>query len=601
MLLAGYYHRPKLNWAYALDETTIQLRVRTKREDVDAVRIFHGDKCLPWSAMKEEPMTRIVSDERYDYWETEVRPPYRRLCYGFILCKGEERWWATENGFAQGAPTRHLGLYEYPVVHSEDLFKTPAWVKDAVFYQVFVDRFANGDPAIDPPNVQPWGGKPEYDNFFGGDLRGVWDKLDHLSELGVTAIYFNPLFDAPANHKYDTRDYLQVDPHFGSNDLLKRLVQACHDRGIRVMLDAVFNHSGRTFPPFVDVVEKGAASRYADWFLVREWPLRVTNGIPTYETFAFEATMPKLNTANPEVRSYLLEVARYWIAEIGADGWRLDVANEVDHSFWREFRKVVKQANPEAYILGEVWHDSIMWLQGDQFDGVMNYPLANAALDFFVFGHYDARKFADRVSELLVRYPKQAVEASFNHLGTHDTVRLLTLCKDDKRVMRLAVLFQFTFAGAPCIYYGDEIGMAGEFDPDNRRCMEWDRSRQDRDLFAFHQDVIALRKNYSSLRSGAFNVLLAEERDTLLAYERSNGSERIVVLMNPDEDTRDIAVPLSGGRWSDAFTGKSVDVSGGVYKVRLAPYGFQVLAATGTEAAVQGADGNEQANKEGVS
>lgn len=495
MLLEAYYHRPKLNWAYALDEKTVHIRIRTKRGDVDAVLIVHGDKCLPWNEMAEEAMSLAASDERYDYWEIQVQPPYRRLCYGFILSKGEEIRWATEEGFSREAPTRHLGLYEYPIVHPADVFKPPAWVKDAVFYQIFVERFANGDPTLDPPNVQPWGGAPEYFNSFGGDLQGVLNKLDHLCELGITAIYFNPIFEAPANHKYDTIDYLRVDPHFGTNGLLKQLVQACHDRGIRVMLDAVFNHSGQAFPPFLDVMEKGADSRYADWFHVREWPLRVVKGIPTYETFAFESTMPKLNTSNPEVRSYLLDVARYWIEEIGIDGWRLDVANEVDHSFWRDFRKVVKGANPEAYILGEVWHDSIMFLQGDQFDGVMNYPFANAVLDFFVFGRHDARQFADRVNELLVRYPKQAVEASFNHLGTHDTVRLLTLCKGDKRLMRLAILFQFTSAGAPCVYYGDEIGLEGEFDPDNRRCMEWDPAKQDRELFLFHQSVISLRKS----------------------------------------------------------------------------------------------------------
>ncbi|MBW7476806.1 alpha-glycosidase [Paenibacillus oenotherae] len=579
MLKEAIFHRPKQNWAYGYDDETVHLRIRTKRGDVDHVDVIYGDKCTPWSAIMTEPMTVMGSDELFDYWEAAVRPPYRRLSYGFVIHDGEQQLWYTEKGFSAVPPSVHLGLFEYPCLNPIDILKPPAWVKDAVFYQLFTERFANGDSSIDPSNVLPWGGKPEYDNFFGGDLQGVRDHLDYLSELGVNAIYFNPIFEAPANHKYDTQDYMKVDPHFGSNETLKRLVQACHERGIRVMLDAVFNHCGITFAPFVDVREKGIDSVYKDWFHIRKWPLEIEQGIPTYETFAFEATMPKFNTANAQVKEYLLGVAEYWIKEIGIDGWRLDVANEVDHQFWREFRQVVKRANPEAYILGEVWHDSLMWLQGDQFDGVMNYPLTNAALDFFVFGHSDARKFADTVSGLLAWYPKQANEACFNLLGSHDTVRLLTLCKNDKRMMKLAVLFQFTIAGAPCIYYGDEIGLDGEFDPDNRKCMEWDTSKQDRELFAFHQHVIALRKQHEVLRTGAFRVLLAEEDDSRFAYERSDGKERLVVLMNPAEQSSVVVVSLAEGEWKDAFTGASITASGGQYSEELAAYGYRVLVS----------------------
>ncbi|GIQ62169.1 hypothetical protein PACILC2_07370 [Paenibacillus cisolokensis] len=212
------------------------------------------------------------------------------------------------------------------------------------------------------------------------------DRLDYLTELGVNAIYFTPVFEATTNHKYDTSDYFRVDPHFGTNETLKTLVRECHARGIRVLLDAVFNHSGRQFAPFVDVIEKGEESLYKDWFHVRKWPLRIEDGVPTYETFAFEPIMPKLNTSNPEVRDYLLKVASYWMDEIGIDGWRLDVANEVDHQFWREFRQTVKKANPDAYILGEIMHDAMPWLQGDQFDAVMNYPFTNTVIDFSLRG-----------------------------------------------------------------------------------------------------------------------------------------------------------------------------------------------------------------------
>lgn len=225
---------------------------------------------------------------------------------------------------------------------------------------------------------------------------------------------------------------MKVDPQFGNNETLEKLVDACHARGIRVLLDAVFNHCGKTFAPFLDVLEHGALSVYADWFHIRKFPLQVEEGIPTYDTFAFEPTMPKLNTENPEVQEYLLQVAEYWVKEIGIDGWRLDVANEVDHRFWRLFRNRVRAVNPDAYILGEIWHDSMMWLLGDQFDAVMNYPLTYAILDFVNTDQLDGNGFANTVGALLASYPQQVNEVAFNLLGSHDTPRLLTLCEDNK-------------------------------------------------------------------------------------------------------------------------------------------------------------------------
>ncbi|MDF2648926.1 MAG: alpha-glycosidase [Paenibacillus sp.] len=240
---------------------------------------------------------------------------------------------------------------------------------------------------------------------------------------------------------------MKVDPQFGNNETLKKLVDACHARGIRVLLDAVFNHCGKTFAPFLDVLEHGALSVYADWFHIRKFPLQVEEGIPTYDTFAFEPTMPKLNTENPEVQEYLLQVAEYWVKEIGIDGWRLDVANEVDHRFWRLFRDRVRAVNPDAYILGEIWHDSMMWLLGDQFDAVMNYPLTYAILDFVNTDQLDGNGFANTVGALLASYPQQVNEVAFNLLGSHDTRRLLTLCEDNKDRMKLASLLQFAMPG----------------------------------------------------------------------------------------------------------------------------------------------------------
>ncbi|WP_138495098.1 alpha-glycosidase [Paenibacillus pinistramenti] len=577
MQLEAVYHRPKLNWAYAYDEKTIHLRLRTKKNDVSEVFAWTGDK-YAWDDTKELiPMERACSDVMFDYWECEVQPPFRRLKYGFLLKNGDEAWWMTETDFLQERPKVPDRLFDFPFINPVDIFKAPEWVKDAVFYQIFPERFANGDSSLDPEGVLPWGGKPERDNFFGGDLQGVIDHLDHLTELGVTGIYFTPVFEATTNHKYDTQDYMKIDPHFGDKDTLKKLVDLCHERGIRVLLDAVFNHAGRTFAPFVDVRENGEQSKYKDWFHIREFPLNVKDGIPTYDTFAFEPMMPKLNTEHPEVKEYLLNVAEYWIKETGIDGWRLDVANEVDHYFWREFRQRVKAVNPDAYILGEIWHEASPWLQGDQFDAVMNYPFTDAVLDFVVRGTLDARQFTEAIGRQLSRYPRQASEAAFNLLDSHDTPRLLTLCEGSKSKMKLASLFQFTYPGTPCIYYGDEIGMDGEQDPDCRKCMVWEEENQDRMLFDFYRRLIEVRKSNPALRTGSLHFLQAEAGGTTLAYERRLGDESLLVLLNNDATIQTIQVAQPDGSWKDEFTGEVYEAKRGRLSVKLPAYGYAIL------------------------
>lgn len=579
MLLEAIYHRPRLNWSYAYDEDTIHLRLRAKKGDLTEVYAWAGDK-YAWDKTKELiPMKLFTSDSMFDYWECESVPLYRRLKYGFLLQKDHERVWMTESDFQAERPLNPDRLFEFPYINRADVFTPPAWVKEAVFYQIFPERFANGDPSLDPDNVLPWGGKPEPDNFFGGDLQGVIDHLDHLLELGVNAIYFTPIFAATTNHKYDTEDYMLVDPQFGDKETLKKLVDICHERGIRVLLDAVFNHAGRTFAPFVDVMKNGEQSRYKDWFYVRRFPLEVVDGIPTYDTFAFEPLMPKLNTDNPEVKKYLLDVAEYWIKEVGIDGWRLDVANEVDHQFWRDFRKVVKAANPDAYILGEIWHESAPWLEGDKFDAVMNYPFTNAVLDFFLRETLDAEQFANAIGKQLSLYPLQASEVAFNLLDSHDTPRILTLADGDKGKMKLAALFQFTYMGTPCIYYGDEIGMDGAGDPDCRKCMEWDTAKQDRELFAFYQTLIRLRKEHPALRTGSITFLDAAHAGTKLAYERRLGDDVLIVLINTADMTQTFRLDVDERRWENVITGDLLRAERGKLSVKLPTLGYTVLKA----------------------
>lgn len=586
MLLEAVYHRPKQNWSYAYDKQTVHLRIRTKKNDCTKVEAIVGDKYTWASSMQSIEMRVFAHDSLYDYWETTVVPPYRRLRYAFRLTgadKGEQLIFI-ESGFIKELPEDPKNFFEYPFINPVDVFEPPAWVKDAVFYQIFPERFANGDPSLNPANVEKWGGKPTPSNFFGGDLQGVIDHLDYIAELGVNAIYFTPIFEATTNHKYDTHDYLKVDPHFGSNEKLKELVAACHKRGIRVLLDAVFNHSGRTFPPFVDTQKNGKDSKYASWFHVREWPLQVVDGIPSYETFAFEPLMPKLNTENPEVKDYLLQVARYWIEEVGIDGWRLDVANEVDHQFWREFRQVVKGVNPEAYILGEIWHDSIMWLQGDQFDAVMNYPFTNAVLDFFGHQTLNTQSFADAIGKQLAAYQQQVTETAFNLLDSHDTPRLLTICEDNEAAMKLAALFQLTYPGTPCIYYGDEIGLNGAGDPDCRKCMVWEPEEQNQELLSFYKQVISLRHSYKALRSSDISFLHTGigETDGTLVYERREGDERLLIALNARKQASKLELAnSSGSSWtallSEGGAEHATDQAANALSLSLPGFSFIVL------------------------
>ena len=365
---------------------------------------------------------------------------------------------------------------------------TPDWVKNAIFYQIFPDRFARSPRAPQLPGVtfKEWGTPPEEQGFQGGDLYGVIDKLDHLQALGVNAIYLCPIFASASNHRYHTFDYMQVDPLLGGNQALRELLDAAHARNMYVVLDGVFNHASRGFWAFHHILECGGNSPYLDWFTVRDWPLRPydhdAKRPANYDAWWDIPALPKFNIKNEGVRRYLLDVARYWI-DFGIDGWRLDVPEEIDDvAFWRAFRKTVKEGNPEAYIVGEIWHEAKDWLKGDRFDAVMNYVFSRLALGFFggktlnteykpggyTLVELDGRDMAAGVHHMYSLYSWEVAQSQLNLLDSHDTARTLWTVGGDESALRLCTLFQMTMPGAPCIYYGDEIGMTGATDPFSR-------------------------------------------------------------------------------------------------------------------------------------
>lgn len=429
----------------------------------------------------------------------------------------------------------------------------PAWVKDAIFYQIFPDRFSNGDPANDPRNCEPWGNPPTPANFFGGDLAGIAQKLDYLQRLKINALYLTPIFQAETNHRYDTTDYYNIDPALGTNTSFQYFVNQLHERGLRIILDGVFNHTGDSFPQFQNLLQENERSPYKDWYLVHKYPLQVN---PTsYETCGGCTYLPKLNIHNSEVRSYLLDVARFWLFEACIDGWRLDSAVKISQDFWQEFRQVVKTTSPQAYIVGEVWWEPTPWLNNATFDGGTNYLLRTLILTFFARREMDAEDFRVEIDSLITRLG-EAAYFMLNFLSSHDTPRAYSLFHGEVKSLRLAIIFLFCMVGAPLIYYGDEIGLPGGNDPDCRRCMIWDTSQWNEQVLACYEQMATLRSAQEALRRGGYESLLAFER--LFVFRRFTENENILIVLNAGNAAEEIRIDTHSDHatWIDYLTGQ---------------------------------------------
>jgi len=443
---------------------------------------------------------------------------------------------------------------------------TPSWVKHAVFYQIFPDRFAQSHLGESSLGLawEPWEAPPTLHGYKGGDLWGARDRLDYLAALGITAIYFTPIFQSASNHRYHTHDYYRIDPLLGGDGAFRELLAAAHARGIKVILDGVFNHASRGFFGFNDILENGKSSPWLDWFKIQGWPLAPYSPrkAPNYDCWWNNRALPQFNHANPAVREYLMGVAEYWVRQ-GIDGWRLDVPEEIRApGFWQEFRDRIKAINPEAYIVGEVWGDASAWLDGSQFDAVMNYLFAGPTIafvagdrvvrkyaerqDYEPYPALDAAGYANKINALLELYAPEIQQAQLNLLASHDTARLMTLAGGDRASVELATLLLLTFPGAPCIYYGDEVGLPGGNDPDCRRGFppeeQWDRG-----LLAAHRQLIALRHQYPALRTGAYKAIYTEGLVYAFARLGSSASDAsLLVVVNASTEPQTLAPDTSG-------------------------------------------------------
>lgn len=544
------FHITDIPYTYAIDENTLAVRLKAAKGDLKSCEIYYKDRYDWENSFKINCMELKKSDSLFDYYETSLEVDENRYRYYFKLEDREgNTCYYNERGLHEELIKPYeQNCFQFPYLNTADIHKVPAWTKEGIVYQIFPDRFCNGDKSNDVEGVLPWGEEVSTTTMFGGDLQGIIDKLDYLKDLGINIVYLTPIFLATTNHKYNTCDYYQVDPSFGDVEKAKKLVEKCHEKGIRVLFDAVFNHSGSDFFAFKDVIEKGEKSKYKDWFYIKNFPVD-TEKI-NYITFSNNvSTMPKLNTHNPEVKEYFLKVAEYWIKEVGIDGWRLDVCDEVDHAFWREFRKVVKAANPEALIIGEIMHESTSWMRGDQMDGFMNYPLRELLLDFFARGRITAEKFQEELAYVSSLYTDEVNSCLFNLIGSHDTARFLTDCKEDINKLKLAIAFQYTYIGLPYIYYGDEVGMSGENDPYCRRCMVWDEDKQNKDLLSFFKAMNTLRKKEKVLIHGGYRDVYSH--DNFLVYKRELENEEIIIILNNDSDSYEVSLKGIEGKYMD--------------------------------------------------
>ena len=590
METAAFYHRPESEYCYIYAPGHVHVRLRTKKGDVAKVGFIKGDPFIlhlnKWYE-EELQMEKIASTDLHDYWMIDTDEYVKRMAYAFHVY-GEDGSDVIYND--RGVypylkeSLENSGLYfRLPYFHESDRFKAPEWVKETVWYQIFPERFSNGDKKNDPENVLEWDSRDVLTrtDFYGGDIQGIMDKLDYLQDLGINGLYLTPIFRAPSNHKYDTTDYYEVDPDFGDKALFRSFVEEAHKRGMRVMLDAVFNHIGAESTQWRDVAEYQEESRYKDWFFIKEHPVpsaeEIRNRPPEtiehvenlpYETYAYVPMMPKINTHNPEVQEYLLNIATYWIKEFDIDGWRLDVANEVDHAFWRKFNEACLAVKPDLYILGEIWTSSRSWLDGEQFHGVMNYSLVGNIIDYFVEKQIPTRKMANVLNEQLMQYRKQTQETMFNMLDSHDVPRILTMANGDIDLVKATLTFMFMMHGTPCIYYGTEVGMMGGADPQNRRCMVWDEEQQDRVMYDFTKELIAFRKEFQPLLSYGFlkwDIVLDEEK--VVGVKRHIGDEALIGYFNQGQEDFTIekdpnAKVVFGRRNTETETGSVLEPNG---------------------------------------
>ena len=615
-----------------LGNNIIEIRFQTAVNDVEDVRLNYFDE----DGYQVEYMNYFTSDQQFDYWSKKIEVVDQEFRYRFVVDDADTRFWFGRNGLAiTMADWFRYDKKDYPT------FIEPDWVKEAVFYQIFPDRFYNGNKENDPEYIETYKNKSErYENIvpgwyqgikasdhhyidptkfsdssreinpksgwhvlYGGDLQGVIEKIDYLKELGINAVYFNPLFEATSNHKYNTVGYEYIDDNFAvkgnqakSNQLFIEMVKVMHENGIKVVLDGVFNHTGYEHYAFQDVIKNGKESKYWDWYYINSYPIvtlyeqRTENKEPNYESWAGFGSLPKLNVNNEEVKEYIYEITKQWMdpngdgnPADGIDGWRLDVANEVkdrNPKFWDDWRNYVKEINPDAYITGEIWGDAGEYLKGNEFDGVMNYRFTDVVVNLLT-DNLKVEQFISEINKVKAEYPEPAYFSLLNLIDSHDTERFLNTVKMDKKKLKTAAFLQFIMPGAPMIYYGDEIGIKGSNDPDNRRTMLWDepenRYEIDEDLLDFYQKMIRIRHDNDILTDGKLDMKTISDKKGVIIITRELENKRVIGIINISDKESEIKLQLNKNDIFDLINEQNYEAEKGELTVMIEGNSFLLL------------------------
>lgn len=556
---SAIYHVTDVPYAYGKDINTLVVILRTAKNDINVCNLYYKDR-YDWENKFNCIEMKINCTTKYfDFYKAEISVNRNRYRYYFeVIDKKGDKYYIDDRGIRNYVVEIPEAIaYQYPYIAESDLYIEQKWLQESVVYQIFVDRFYNGDKSNDPDNVLSWGDEVNQMSVFGGDLEGIIQKLDYLKDLGVNLLYLTPIFKSATNHKYNTCNYYLIDSQFGDIEVTKRLVDECHKRNIKIVFDAVFNHSGDDFFAFQDVIEKGEDSKYKDWYIIDSYPVDTEK--VNYYTFANNVSnMPKFNLANEEVRNYLLNVGEYWVKEIGIDGWRLDVCDEVDHDFWRRFKHRIKKVNKDAIIIGEIMHEASSFLRGDQLDGIMNYPFKGAMIDFFARRSINCELFDEILSQNRMIYMDSITKQMWNLIGSHDTQRFLTECDDKIERMLLAIAFQFTYIGVPYIYYGDEVGLNGGEEPQSRKCMIWDKKNQNLKLYNLYKKMIKIRNDNKALVYGGYKTLLC--KDNIIVFERTYENQNIIIAFNNNYHDCDISLDIKG-TYEDLYNNNILELS----------------------------------------
>lgn len=549
------FHINTEEFVYPVSRNQLVVKIRTAKKEIKKCSVIYWDR-TDKTKKKEAVLSCSERDELFDYFQGRLLFSKIARYHKYYFCLENiegKQWYYTVNGISRMIPDD--GYFEYLYANEKDVISYPKWAKGIVYYQIFPERFCNGDKENNPKGCQEWGTMPTRENYMGGDLKGITEKITYLSQLGVECLYLNPIFEGDFNHKYATTDYFEIDPIFGTKEDFRKLVERCHYYGIKIILDGVFNHTGVCFKQFQDILEKQEKSEYKNWFFIEHYPVKITHY--DYECVGAYKWMPKLNSSNKEVRQFILQVMEYWIKEFQIDGWRLDVSDEVDSTVWQEARLYLKERYPQILLIGETWGYGGRLLRGNQLDTVMNYMFRDAVKEYFGTEQISAEVFDYRLNHMLGLYRQETNQIMYNLIDSHDTERFLFYCKEDKKKMKLAVAFQILFIGSPAIYYGDEVGMTGDNDPDCRRCMLWGENA-DNAMYNWYRKFIQIRKKYDAVRTGNYRTIIVDNDRNIFGFLRREGTEHIYVIIHKGKDEQEVQCPvLEEAEYEEILEGQS--------------------------------------------